>query len=472
MPTDAAAPHRLAGLLQARSIAIIGASERNAYAISAVNNLRAIAFSGRLHLVNQRGGMVFGQEAHTGVAAIGEPVDLAYLCVPLSGVLDAMRECVAAGIRNYVVLTSGFAEVGGDGVALQRTLVDLCETQGLNVLGPNCLGFVNYADGVCVGSVPVVLPQPPASIAVISASGATAHQLTTYAQLHGIGLTHVIATGNEADITTADCIDYLIEHPAVKTIAIFLEAIRDREKFLPLAERALRERKPIVVLKVGRAPATAPVAAAHTAAEVGDDAEFDAICERYGIVRVDTFERLITTSAALTHIGVLEKRGVACISVSGGACEVMSDLAAAAGVPLPPFAPETRAELEKIVSTFGQLHNPLDLTGAAIKDPTLWEQMIRIIARDPQIGLVVCNYDPPQAAGERMQAAFDSILRGMGDAAGRTQMVTSYIRPLSEFSQHYLAQHRLPPPLAGMGDGMAALGRVLWWSERCRATRG
>src|SRR5690606_26136887 len=142
-------------------------------------------YAGTVHMVNPRGGVIFGQQAFTSCAAIGQPVDTAYICVPIGGVIDAVSEAAAAGIKTFVVLTSGFAEVGGEGVELQQRLVALCRQYDLRLLGPNCLGFVNYADAVSLGSIPVADSQPAASLAIVSASGATAHQLSAYAQQLG-----------------------------------------------------------------------------------------------------------------------------------------------------------------------------------------------------------------------------------------------------------------------------------------------
>jgi acyl-CoA synthetase (NDP forming) len=461
--------HSLAPLLEARSIAIIGASERNWYASTAVANLKIQKYSGRLHMVNPRGGEIFGQHSVTSCADIGEKVDTAYLCVPIGGVLDAVQEAAAAGIGNIVVLAGGFAEVGGEGVELQNRLVDLCREYDLRMLGPNCLGFVNYADSVSLGSIPVSPAQPFASLAIVSASGATTAQLATYAQQIGIGVTHLIATGNEANITTADCLDYLVQHPAVKSIAVFLESIRDPGQFIAVAERALLQRKPIVVLKVGSAPVTAAVAAAHTGAMVGDDKVFNAVCERFGIVRVDTFERLVTTASALGNIGYLEKSGVACVSISGGACEVMSDLADGYCTPMPSFAPETAKALGEVVSDLGQMHNPIDLTGAAVRDPSLWEKVIHIVSKDPQIGLTLCNFDPPAESPASQKAILDSIASGMRNAHSKTGLITSYVHPINEHGQRYLSDNQLPTAFSGLGDGMYAAGKLVWWSQRVRA---
>ena len=264
-----------------------------------VDQLRSLAFDGVLHVVNPRGGMVFGQEAVFDCKSIGDPVDAAYLCVPREGILKAARDAIDAGIRNLVVITAGFAEVGGEGAQLEAELKALCESNGVNALGPNCLGFRNILDGVGLGSIPFVEQHAPGTIALVTVSGSVVNAVASYGVQQGIGFTHLISTGNEMNISAADLVDYLVDIPEVKAITLFLEAVKDPATLAVAAERARTARKPIVALKAGFAPATAAIAAAHTSAVLGDDRVFDAACDRLGIIRVSTFEEMITTAAAI-----------------------------------------------------------------------------------------------------------------------------------------------------------------------------
>jgi len=460
--------HALAPLLQPRSIAIIGASERNAYANIAIRNLRAIGYGGTVHMVNPRGGEIFGQTAKESCAAIGELVDAAFICVPITGVVNAIEQAAEAGIYNFVVLSSGFSEVGGEGKEREDALVDLCARKGLQLLGPNCLGFVNKADGVALGSIPVLDGRNDGSLAIVSASGNIAYQLASLAGQNGIACSHLIATGNETNVTTAQCIDYLAAHPAVKSIALLLESVRDPDVFAAAAERALAARKPIVVLKVGAAPITAAVAAAHTGAVVGDDRVFDAICDRLAIVRVTTFEELIATAGAMGSIGPLENDGIAMVSISGGACEVASDLAAHYGASMPAFSDETAAELRSFISDFGQTHNPIDLTGAAVPDPTLWHKALRTVSKDSQIGLTICTFELPTESPAPQAAALEQIALGAHEAATPICLMESYNKPITPAGQAWLTESGISCVLPGIGLGIFAATKLAWWSAKLR----
>ena len=355
--------HRLEGLINPRSVAIVGASDRNHFSNLAMNALRRVGFEGATHLVNRRGS-AYDQACAADVGQIGEAVDAAFLCVPSDALLGAISDGVAAGIRNYVIVSGGFAEIGGEGARRQDELKAFCDAHDVRVLGPNCLGFRNMLDRVALGSIPYVQQSVPGSIAVVAVSGSVATMVATYGIQQGVGFTHVIATGNEMNVTAADLIDYLVDIPEVEAITVFLEAVNDTAALESAALRARAARKPIVAIKAGSAPATAALAAAHTNAVVGDDRVFDAACDRLGIVRVATIEALVTTAAAIAAAGPIRRPGVALVSISGGICELASDVGAEAGVHFPAFSDDTRAALGEVLSDLGQINNPLDLTGA------------------------------------------------------------------------------------------------------------
>lgn len=462
--------HRLAGLFKAGSVALIGASDRNPFSLMAAGNLERFTFAGPIHMVNQRGAPAHGRMAVTSCRAIGEAVDAAYVCVPQAAVLDAITDAVEGGIRNFVLVSSGFAELGGAGADLQRQLETLIRAHDLRLLGPNSLGFINFQDRVAVGALSGQFAPIPGTVAVVSASGSTGLQIAGFAYQLGIGFTHLISTGNEAGIDTAAVIDYLVDDPGVKAIAVFAETVRDPVTFTNAARRAFDMRKPIVVLKVGRAPATAALVSAHTGSLVGDDRVFDAVCERFGIVRVATTEELVITASTMASVGPIRKPGVAVVSISGGACETISDRAKEAGVPIPAFTQETRIALRAAVSDLGQTHNPLDLTGAAMRDPPMWERVLNIISRDPQIGLTICNFDIPAAPLPDWQAAWDHIASGLRACDPPGPVLTSYIQCFTEYGKRFIDEMRLPFVVSGIGTGLDAIGSTIRWSERLERT--
>jgi len=193
---DAAAAG-LDGLFRARSVALVGATDRSIWSTAAFANFERIGFTGRIHPVSRKGGVVHGLPAATSCAAIGEPVDAALLMVPEGAIAEAFVDMNAAGIRNAVVLTSGFAEVGAEGAARQAALLDAARAQGVTLLGPNCLGFINYADRVPIWTTQPPMPIiPDGAIGIVSQSGATAGFIAAFAHRQGIGLSYQVSTGN------------------------------------------------------------------------------------------------------------------------------------------------------------------------------------------------------------------------------------------------------------------------------------
>jgi acyl-CoA synthetase (NDP forming) len=466
-----ATAHRLEKLFNPRSIAIIGASDRNLYSRLSYKALTQVGFTGALHLVNRSGAEAFGRPTITRCTDIGEPIDAAYICVPIGGVLDAAADAAAAGVRNIAVLSSGFAEIGGEGIDLQARLLEICEANGMNLLGPNCLGYVNNIDGSAMGSVNFSPATTRGTIAIISASGAIGTFLNRFGQQSGVDTTHIICVGNEADVTTSDILDYLVDHPEVKAVVMFIESIKDGPGFIRAAQKARDMRKPIVVLKAGRSEATAAVVAAHTGALVGNDRAFDAACKALGMIRVTTFEDLIHTAHLASRTGVLEASGIAGVTFSGGACSMLSDLAEDYGVEMPPFSPVQRGELDDVISDLGHSLNPLDLTGAAVRDPSLWRQSMEVIARDPQIGLIMAVGELPTAEGPDMTGAREAIAEGIARIGLPVGLVGALTQPVNEHGVAFIKESGAAFGINGYDAAMSALGHVGRWSRRVREAR-
>ncbi|MFM0394913.1 acetate--CoA ligase family protein [Paraburkholderia phytofirmans] len=315
---------------------------------------------------------------------------------------------------------------------------------------------------------------PGGRIALISQSGATAGLLAQQAHRQNIGLSHVVALGNEAMIDLADVLDYAVEQPSVKAIALFAETIRRPERFLAVAERALQLRKPIVVLKVGSSPLTAEVAQAHTGALVGDDRVFNAVCAQYGLVRVDSLEQLLVTASVLAHLGPLEDKGFAAVSISGGACEVMADAGSAAGVRFARFAPATLERLKDVVADFGAAHNPLDITGAAMAKPEMLRQVLEILGRDPDVGLLGCTFDMPSSAqlthGFSL-AMLDNTLRGFASVKCPTILLEQTMKDTTDHARSLMTTHEVPFLSPGIDGTMRAIGHAYNWSSCLRRER-
>jgi acyl-CoA synthetase (NDP forming) len=465
----------LNAMLRPRSIALVGATDRSRWSQNTFDNLINRKYPGEVHLVSRRGGTVHGRAAATSCVAVGAPIDLGLLMVPMAAIEDAIADLAAADVRNAVILTSGFAETGDQGAEHQARLGALARQHNVSLLGPNCLGFVNFINNVPLWTGGFRAPSKPGGIAVVTQSGANGSFISSLAAQHEIGLSHMVSTGNEADLDCADFIDHLVDQPEVRAIALFAETIRHAPNFAAAARHAIAAGKPIVVLKIGLSEVTARSAAAHTGALVGDDRVFDGVCRQFGIVRVDSIEDMLFTADVISRTGVLAPRGLAVVSISGGACEIVADRAQVLNVPLPELSSAAVTELRAALPSFGTPHNPLDITGGAVLQPDLFEQGLRCLGRQPEYSAIACLFDVPVAAElatEFTLTALRHIAAGLHSASMPALMISHSVKPVTDVSTRIIEDIGLPYVSAGIHHGMNALGNAFWWSEQHRRLEG
>jgi acyl-CoA synthetase (NDP forming) len=461
---------RLTTLFRPRSVALVGASDKSVFSMIAHGNLVQFGLADRTYLVNRRGAVTHGQPTVRSCAEIGEPVDVAFLMVPQAGTIEALSDAAAAGIRNAVVLSSGYGEAGEAGRAAQAELAAHAQALGMVLLGPNHLGFANFTEGIPVCSIPG-LPRAAGPVALLSQSGASSSAMLDFATMVNVGLSYLVTLGNEAMITAGHVLDFLVDDPATRAVAIFMETVRDPELFRRAARRAAAAGKAIVVLKAGSSALSARTAAAHTGALVGDDRVTDAIFADLGVIRVDSIEDMLITAGAAAALGRLERPGIGIVSISGGACDIVADRAEDLGAELPELADETRAALAAIMPDYGTVQNPLDVTGAAIIDPTIFTRTIRVMAADPSVGVVGVIQGVPwfdDGTPYVAQRFVDAIGEGMRDAACPTAFINQVLQPITDYTRSVMARGGVSYVIPGLRQAIVALRNVAWWSEATR----
>jgi acyl-CoA synthetase (NDP forming) len=472
MPSEITA-ERLTSLFRPRSVALVGASDKSTFSVQAHRNLVEFGFGRHTYLVNRRGVEVHGQPTATSCAQIGQPVDVAYLMVPQAGMLAALDDAAAAGIGNAVVLSSGYAEAGAAGRAAEAELTAHAESLGMVLLGPNHLGFANFADRVPVCSIPG-LPRETGPVALLSHSGASSAAMMDFATMVGVGLSYMVTLGNEAMITVGHVLDFLVDDPHTKAVAIFLETVRDPDVFRRAARRAAQAGKAIVVLKAGSSALAAQTAAAHTGALVGDDRVIDAVFADLGVIRVDSIEDMLITAGAAAALGRLERPGIGIVSISGGACDIVADRAADLGAELPEFAEPTRAALAEIMPDYGTVQNPLDTTGAAVIDPSILTRAIEVTAQDPSVGVVGVIFAAPWIDDGKPyynQKFVDAIGAGIRAGGRPTAYINQVVQPVSDYTRAVMAHGGVPYLIPGLRQAVVALSGVARWSEATREPR-
>lgn len=377
MPTGSTAPpdrsarrEAIHKFFHARSITIVGATERAGYGARFVNTLIQTGYAGQIYPVNPSRPEVFGLRCYPSPQALPETPDLAAIIVPAERVLASLRQCAEIGVRAAIVISAGFAELHSDeGSQRQAELRALVAETGIRLVGPNCLGAANLADNVWATASSRIVGGPASDgpgAALISQSGATAFgPLLAVAKDRGLAYRYIVTTGNEADLSAPDFIEYFLDKPDVRVISLLLEGIRDFGRLARLAEEALRREKPLVILKVGQSEVGQRAARSHTAALTGSDRVQDALFRQFGIVRVRDYDELIEQSAMFLKAPLPAGRRVGVVSHSGGIGAHLSDQLGVVGLEVPPFAEQTRQGLIEVLGERGSARNPADITGYA-----------------------------------------------------------------------------------------------------------
>jgi acetate---CoA ligase (ADP-forming) len=468
------ATERLRTLFEPRSIALVGASEKSTWSLMIHVCLTQGGFDGKVYYINPRNATVYGQPTVPSLAAIGEPVDLCYIMVGTNVVLSVIQDMIAAGIHNAVVLTGGFAEQDEHGRELQEEITRLAVEHDLAIIGPNCMGYINIARNIeAMPSLPMrpILSGP---VALISQSGALGGMMLNYSHTQSVGLSMLISTGNEATVSVTDALQYAVEDESTKVIAVFMETIREPERFVQIARRAFERGKPIIALKAGRSEVTARVALTHTGALTGDDRVIDALFRQLGIVRVDSVEELIITANIFAKVGELSGRRFGIVAISGGVCDLAADLAEEAGIELPIFTERTKEGLRSLLPVIGPANNPLDVTGAAMNNQELMGNLLGVVTNDPELDAVLCLMDPP--GDETPQSRFlMNILTGIGQSLARSPiqsfMVSLASNDVRSSGRAFFERTGIPFLSGGIRILIPALGKLIKWTERYRTAQ-
>ncbi len=395
------------------TVAVIGASPRaGSIGGELFRNVLRGEYRGVAFPVNRSGDSVAGVRAYTSVAAIGEHVDLAVVCLPGQAVLPAADEALAAGVSALCVISAGFAEVGTEGQARQDELLALVRSHGARLLGPNCLGIAVAAPRLNATFGPRALP--PGKVGFSSQSGALGLAVLERAAERRLGLSAFVSIGNKADISSNDLLEYWEDDEETGVVLLYLESFGNPRKFARVARRLART-KPIVAMKAGRTGAGAKAASSHTAALAGSEAAVDALFQQAGVLRVDTLEELLDVTSLLASQPLPRGRNVAVLTNAGGLGILCADACEAAGLTLPQLEDSTIAELKKLLPAEASVGNPIDMLGSAVG--ATYEQVLPWLLRDQGVDAVIVLFVPPVVAGaeevaEAIARAADSTTTG------------------------------------------------------------
>ncbi len=474
MSSETVPVEKMRRLFSPRSIALVGATENSFWSRAIIQNLTTLGYTGELHLIHPTKREQFGRPCYPSVVDVPGPVDHAYIMTGTQHYLTILESCAAKGIHGVTMLTSGFKETGPEGAARERRLIEFCAEHDIQLIGPNCLGYVNarlpaHAFALLMGDAP-----RPGHVGFVLASGALVNHVHRLARIRNIGLSYVVSCGNEAVLDAADYLNFLVEDPDTQVIGALLEGIRRPDAFVRVAERAIEVGKPIISVKIGRSAAAARSAVAHTASLVGSDAVVDALYHQLGLQRVRSVEELVETCGFIQAYGWPPGRRAGIVTPSGGACSVVSDLCHNTAIELPDFGPQTKAGLREILPEFGTAQNPMDTTGVIVLDATLIPRTATVVMNDPDLDLLVVVQDPPRDPGpvpsrndERMQMLKDTLEKSPKWAC----TMQTVAQELTPYGQEICTRFDLHVG-NGLTLGIAALDKAIRYGEARRRILG
>jgi acetyltransferase len=391
-------PHPLDSFFAPDSIALIGAS-RDLEKIPGrlLSMLRKNGYPGKIFPINPNYGDIDGLKCFAAIADVGQPIDLAIVIIPAKAVLGALEQCAAVGVKNAVIISSGFAEEGGDSAAMQEALVALAKRTGMRISGPNAEGFYSQVQHVAATFSPTVDLKPDAPqlvatkrrIGIVAQSGGIGFAIYHRAKALGVALSYVISAGNESDLGAGEFLDFMVQDSSTDVILLFIEGIRDVDKFLTAARRAAEMGKPVIVTKVGRSGAGERAAASHTASMAGWSAAYDAVFAKYGFIVSNDLDEAVTIAAVLTTNPLPKGDRVAVLTVSGGAGIWGADTVSMQGLKVPELSSSIQTEIKKLLPSYGAAGNPIDVTAQGVHSGGLQKSIDLLDVSDEVDALLV-----------------------------------------------------------------------------------
>ncbi|EEA00169.1 CoA-binding domain protein [Burkholderia sp. H160] len=387
----------VARLLRPASIAIVGASPTpGALGASVLANLERNDYRGQIYLVNPKRDEINGRPCVNSIEQLPDGVDVAVLAIPQVAVLDAVRQLASRKVGAVVIFSAGFAEAGAEGIAQQQEIATIAAEAGMLVEGPNCLGCINYLERVPLTFIETNVAAQEASrnrsqpaIGILSQSGAMMAVLNTTLASRGLPLSYAVSTGNEAASHLEDYLQFLLDDPGTRVIAMIAEQFRQPGRLLEIARDARRAGKLLVLLHPGRSAAARASAATHTGAMAGDHALMLTKVERAGVVIAQTLEELGDIAEIGLRCARLPATGTAIVGESGAFKALCLDICESLGLDLPPVSDDDAPGLRAAMPAFVAVSNPLDLTAQGLVDPELYYRVLSALFDDDRFSAIV-----------------------------------------------------------------------------------
>jgi 4-hydroxybutyryl-CoA synthetase (ADP-forming) len=351
--------------LSPRSIAVIGASEKQGIGKAIFSNIKN-GYKGKIYPITPSNPTIFGLQAYKSVLDVPEDIDLAVVATPNRTIPSVMEEIGKKKIKGAIIVSAGFKEADEQGRRLEEEVGTIGRKYGTRIIGPNCLGIMSLSEKNMMNATFLKITPKHGGIALVSQSGAICAATVEDAIAQGIGFSKVISMGNKVDMDENDVLELLSEDIDTKVIVMYLEDIHDGRRFMESAKRITKDGKPIIVLKAGRTPEGAKAAMSHTGALMGSDEIYDALFTQSGVIRVDTMQELFELSTAFSKQPIPSQKGggVVIVSNAGGPAIISTDVCSQYGLKMADISASSEA-IAKVIPAHGSARNPIDIVGDA-----------------------------------------------------------------------------------------------------------
>lgn len=393
---------RLKNLFEPKSVALVGQSG----SISKVYDLTTTPllyllkskFKGKIYPVNPNYHEICGYKCYSTLSEIPEPIDVALFLVSANKVIPLLEECGQRRVKAVVITSSGFAETGEKGKQDQSIIRSIAEKNGMLVIGPNCNGYVNVIHGIPLTFSPIMERDNliPGSIGFVSQSGAILSGIGVRAMEQGIGFSYLIGTGNEAHVDLADIINFMVEDRHTQVIMALIEGIKDVKKFLEAAQKALKKKKPIIVLKIGKSDSGIRSALSHTGSLAGSEKVNEAAFKQNGILIAEETDDFIESTKIFTQSILPNGDGIGVVSTSGGMAGLIADLIHKKGLRMGSLSKRSLNDLSKMIRWFAVAKNPFDFAGQFLREESFPRKVFDLFLRDKDIALLIVVMTPLQ----------------------------------------------------------------------------
>lgn len=463
---------RLDALLRPHSIAVVGASERPSAGRLLIESLDRIGFAGDVYPINPKYEAILGRRCYPSVAELPRGVDALAFCVSHARVLENIRLAAERGVGAAVIFDGGFAEAGDEGRRTQEEIAAICREASIALCGPNCMGVISPHVPSLVYLQALQDPAPLAgNVGLISQSGSVCIGLTT--DCRRFGWSQVISSGNEAVLAATDFLECLIDDPQTRVIAMFLETVRQPERFVAALDRAADHGKPVVVLKVGRSERTRRAITSHTGGLAGEARVFSAVLRAHRAIEVADLDEMTEVLACCQADRWPRGRRLAVMTASGGQAELILDLAGAADVQLPPLSAAARAEVERVVGQITGDGNPLDAWGNG-DFVTNFPHGLRVLGADSSFDAVAfCSDgfdDQPMGTPARVREYVQTVTDAAAGSPKPFYLMTMRSGVFRRDVVAVLREHGMVV-IGGTRAGLGAVDRLARWSQALPSPR-